>query len=248
MIQWTTLADHAWLTSCCLALHSVKKNSVTHQLHVTSKCQGFSAALSNNLLRCADNLDCPGSCGVAGSTGCGGEFMHGLVAGWSGRQRGNHCADTALLARPVPLHKCAHSHIKAQPSPVMRPVSIVSKPDPASSCLHVMQRLLMCRAWRTLKYISSHVVYGADRSADVKRCYTMRHALSLLDFEDATIDDLKRLVLRAAFSPTFLRCKEGRRYLAHLFTLEVCPIASSSLRQNGVGIVIVEAFQSADIC
>lgn len=71
-----------------------------------------------------------------------------------------------------------------------------------------------------------HVLDGADRLADVKRCYTMRHALSLLDFDDETIDDLKRLLLRAAFSPTFLRCKEGRRYLAHLFTLEVCPIAS----------------------
>lgn len=50
----------------------------------------------------------------------------------------------------------------------------------------------------------------------------MRTALGLLDFEDESIGDLKRLLLRAAFSPTFLRCREGRRYLAHLFTLEVC--------------------------
>ncbi|CAL8463631.1 g3165 [Coccomyxa elongata] len=90
----------------------------------------------------------------------------------------------------------------------------------------------LCMAWwqagaagkeaiiaQTLPYLLVRAL-STNRSADVKRCYTMRHALSLLDFEDATIDDLKRLLLRAAFSPTFLRCKEGRRYLAHLFTLE----------------------------
>lgn len=69
----------------------------------------------------------------------------------------------------------------------------------------------------------------ADRSADVKRCYVMRNALALLDFEDESIGDLKRLLLRAAFSPIFLRCKEGRRYLAHLFTLEVRIVGSEAL-------------------
>ncbi|BDA48499.1 Condensin-2 complex subunit G2 [Coccomyxa sp. Obi] len=90
----------------------------------------------------------------------------------------------------------------------------------------------LCMAWwqvgaagkeaivaQTLPYLLVRAL-SLNRSADVKRCYTMRQALSLLDFEDETIDDLKRLLLRAAFSPTFLRCKEGRRYLAHLFTLE----------------------------
>ena len=69
----------------------------------------------------------------------------------------------------------------------------------------------------------------ADRSADVKRCYVIRNALALLDFEDESIGDLKRLLLRAAFSPIFLRCKEGRRYLAHLFTLEVRFLGSEAL-------------------
>lgn len=53
----------------------------------------------------------------------------------------------------------------------------------------------------------------------------MRHALALLDFDDESIGDLKRLLLRAAFSPAFLRCREGRRYLAYLFTLEVCALS-----------------------
>ena len=55
----------------------------------------------------------------------------------------------------------------------------------------------------------------------MKRCAAMRCALDLLDFQDASIGDLKRLLLRAAFCPAFLRAAEGRRFLAHLFTLDV---------------------------
>ncbi|KAK9826218.1 hypothetical protein WJX74_000685 [Apatococcus lobatus] len=60
----------------------------------------------------------------------------------------------------------------------------------------------------------------SGKPADVKRCFTMRDALTLLDFDDESIGDLKRLLLRAAFSPAFLRASEGRRYLAFLFTLQ----------------------------
>jgi hypothetical protein len=49
----------------------------------------------------------------------------------------------------------------------------------------------------------------------------MRRALDLLDFGDASIGDLQRLLLRAAFAPAFLRAAEGRRFIAHLFTLDV---------------------------
>lgn len=57
-------------------------------------------------------------------------------------------------------------------------------------------------------------------AAAVKRCHAMRKALELFDFEDPSIGDLKRLLLRAAFAPAFLRCTEGRRFLAFLFTLQ----------------------------
>ena len=49
----------------------------------------------------------------------------------------------------------------------------------------------------------------------------MRGALALLDWRDASIADLRRLLLRAAFAPAFLRAADGRRFLAHLFTLDV---------------------------
>lgn len=50
----------------------------------------------------------------------------------------------------------------------------------------------------------------------------MREALSLLDFEDESISDVRALLVRAAFAPTFLKCNEGRRFLSYLFTLQVC--------------------------
>ena len=59
------------------------------------------------------------------------------------------------------------------------------------------------------------------RAADVKRCLAMKDALALLDYGDASIADLRRLLLRAAFAPAFLRAADGRRFLAHLFTLDV---------------------------
>ena len=57
-------------------------------------------------------------------------------------------------------------------------------------------------------------------AAAVKRCHAMRKALELFDFDDPSIGDLKRLLLRASFAPAFLRCAEGRRFLAFLFTLQ----------------------------
>lgn len=59
------------------------------------------------------------------------------------------------------------------------------------------------------------------RAADVKRVFAMRQGLALLDYQDASSDDIKRLMLRAMFCPSFLKVSEGRRFLAFLFTLDV---------------------------
>ena len=53
----------------------------------------------------------------------------------------------------------------------------------------------------------------------MKRCHALRGVLELFDFDDASIDSLKKLLLRAAFAPAFLKPAEGRRFLSHLFTL-----------------------------
>lgn len=65
----------------------------------------------------------------------------------------------------------------------------------------------------------------AGTAADVKRCHTMRTALQLFDFDDPCIADLKMLLLRAAFAPSFLRCAEGRRMVAYMFTLQPAFVA-----------------------
>ena len=64
----------------------------------------------------------------------------------------------------------------------------------------------------------------------MKRCYGLRKALALLDFDSDSIGDVKRLLLRAAFLPAFLRTSEGRRFLAYLFTLEVLLRNTARLR------------------
>lgn len=63
-------------------------------------------------------------------------------------------------------------------------------------------------------------------TAAVKRCHAIRHGLDLLDYEDEeSIVHLKRLLLKATFCPAFLRCSEGRRFLAHLFRLQPAFVA-----------------------
>ena len=72
----------------------------------------------------------------------------------------------------------------------------------------------------------------------MKRCYAMRKALALLDFASETIADVKRLLLRAAFLPAFLRISEGRKFLAYLFTLEACRSIAPALIQLKASLVL----------
>ncbi|KAG2500193.1 hypothetical protein HYH03_001773 [Edaphochlamys debaryana] len=53
----------------------------------------------------------------------------------------------------------------------------------------------------------------------VHTCYAVREVLELLDFDDESINDTKRLLLHAAMHPAFLRSPEGRRFVAYLFRL-----------------------------
>ncbi|KFM24583.1 Condensin-2 complex subunit G2 [Auxenochlorella protothecoides] len=77
----------------------------------------------------------------------------------------------------------------------------------------------------TIAYLVAEAV-GAGTTAAVKRCHAIRHGLDLLDYEDEeSIVHLKRLLLKATFCPAFLRCSEGRRFLAHLFRLQPAFVA-----------------------
>ncbi|DBA71994.1 TPA: hypothetical protein ACH3X2_010737 [Trebouxia sp. C0005] len=59
----------------------------------------------------------------------------------------------------------------------------------------------------------------SGRAADVKRCYSSQGALALLDFDDPSIQGVQALMVRAAMLPPFLRCADGRKFIAHLFSL-----------------------------
>ena len=51
----------------------------------------------------------------------------------------------------------------------------------------------------------------------MKRLCSVRDVLDLLDFADESIGPLRTHLLRAASHPRFLKCAEGRRFVAHLF-------------------------------
>ncbi|GIL77812.1 hypothetical protein Vretifemale_7305 [Volvox reticuliferus] len=117
---------------------------------------------------------------------------------------------------------------------------LISKldPDPKLYKLQVeMQDAVMrlCCAWwerqlpgndflvaRTIPYVLLRTMQGVEdtRTSMVHLCYVIRDSLELLDFEDETIGDTKRMLLFAAMHPAFLRESEGRRFIAGLFKLE----------------------------
>ena len=75
--------------------------------------------------------------------------------------------------------------------------------------------------WLSKRLLMHTVAMIVGRAADVKRCYSSRGALALLDFDDPSIQGVQALMVRAAMLPPFLRCADGRKFIAHLFTLHV---------------------------
>lgn len=59
------------------------------------------------------------------------------------------------------------------------------------------------------------------KKVDVRRVCLLRDALSLLDFDDESIEDLKLLLVRCIITPLFLKTEEGRRFVASLFGLNL---------------------------
>ncbi|WCJ31403.1 ARM repeat superfamily protein [Euphorbia peplus] len=59
----------------------------------------------------------------------------------------------------------------------------------------------------------------SKKKVDVHRVYAMREALTLFDFEDESIEDLKSLLIRCVIAPLFLKTEDGRRFIAFLFGL-----------------------------
>ncbi|KAF6261308.1 condensin II non structural maintenance of chromosomes subunit-domain-containing protein [Scenedesmus sp. NREL 46B-D3] len=71
---------------------------------------------------------------------------------------------------------------------------------------------------QTLPFLLLRAI-STGKAAHVKACHAMRAALELLDFEDASINDMKRMLLQAAICPAFVSRPEGRKFLACLLTV-----------------------------
>ena len=55
---------------------------------------------------------------------------------------------------------------------------------------------------------------------DVKRLYSIRDAIDLLDFECPSITSLKNHLLRTVANPLFLQSSEGKKFITHLFLVD----------------------------
>lgn len=55
---------------------------------------------------------------------------------------------------------------------------------------------------------------------DVKRLYSIREAIDLLDFQDESIESLKMHLLRVVSNPLFLQNVDGRKFIIHLFQVD----------------------------
>ncbi|KAK1747414.1 condensin-2 complex subunit G2 [Skeletonema marinoi] len=55
---------------------------------------------------------------------------------------------------------------------------------------------------------------------DVKRLYSIRDAIDLLDFECESITTLKNHLLRTVANPLFLQSTEGKKFITHLFHVD----------------------------
>lgn len=62
---------------------------------------------------------------------------------------------------------------------------------------------------------------AAGRAVDVKSCYTLREAFNLLDYDDPSSNDVKRLLLQTAMHPAFLHRPEGRKFIAFVLRLHL---------------------------
>ncbi|KAK3244146.1 hypothetical protein CYMTET_46231 [Cymbomonas tetramitiformis] len=76
-----------------------------------------------------------------------------------------------------------------------------------------------CLVTQTLPYLLVRSL-STGRTADVRRVHALRSALQLFEFDDESIISLKKLLLRCAFAPPFLRVPEGRRFLSSLFCIQ----------------------------
>ena len=92
----------------------------------------------------------------------------------------------------------------------------------------------LCEAWWTkqeagaenlvtqlIPYLLLSSLGPLSSEADVKRLYSIRAAILLLDFEDPSIETIRTLLLRCFLHQNFLKSADGRRFLSFTFTINI---------------------------
>ena len=105
--------------------------------------------------------------------------------------------------------------------------------DPRASTLQSAIAQL-CEAWwlgdrpgrdelvpQTATYLIIATLHERATKDDIKRLYNWRSALHVLDYNDESLTKFKKLLHHVAIKPLVLRCPEGRRLVAYLFSLDV---------------------------
>jgi len=89
----------------------------------------------------------------------------------------------------------------------------------------------LCEAWwvregegnaeelvpHTLLYLVARTLADGATRADLHRVWLMRQGFLLLDFEDASADYLKCMLLSCTLQPLYLTSEEGRKIISFLF-------------------------------
>lgn len=126
-------------------------------------------------------------------------------------------------------------------------IPLVDSLPGASSLKALIARI--CEKWWTSEFADSEnlvtqlipyllitALSPSAHDADVKRLYTIRTAVLLLDFEDETIESIRSLILRCFINPAFLRVPDGRRFLSFLFSIH-----------EGMNYMILDETRTTDI-
>lgn len=58
------------------------------------------------------------------------------------------------------------------------------------------------------------------RKVDVHRVYALREAFTCFDYDDESIEDMKRFLLRCYIEPLYLKTEDGKKFLSFLFELD----------------------------
>ena len=166
--------------------------------------------------------------------------MSGKQDGSSSPSEGGASAEAleTLHAVTILAHACIADPERAAPDELVDLAAslhdiIFDLSDPKASALQAAI-VDLCEAWwlseragrdelvpQCVSYMLVRALHDLASTADVKRLYSFRSSLTVLDYADESVAPPKRLLLHATIRPLVLRCAEGRKLIAYFFSLHL---------------------------